>query len=131
MEYGVLRMLGPGTKPWMYQTGQEDSFLIWGLAKVVQTQPEGLWMAAMAAARRRPWWFVRRFVLMSYTNLSTQSPDEKKTKNNKRVSFEIYRSMRLSMRAVKGKLVATMEKLSETLTYNDILLLTVNKICEG
>lgn len=35
------------------------------------------------------------------------------------------------MRAVKGKLVATMEKLSETLTYNDILLLTVNKICEG
>ena len=128
MEYGVLRMLGPGTKPWMYQTGQEDSFLIWGLAKVVQTQPEGLWMAAMAAARQRPWWFVRRS-LISYTNLSTQSPGEEK--NKKRVYFEIYGSMRLSMRAVKGKLVATMEKLSETLTYNDILLLTVNKICEG
>ena len=29
---------------------------------------------------------------------------KKKTKNNKRVSFEIYRSMRLSMRAVKEKL---------------------------
>lgn len=35
------------------------------------------------------------------------------------------------MRAVKGKLVAMMEKLSEILTYNDIILLTVNKICEG
>lgn len=39
-------------------------------------------------------------ILISYTNLSTQSPGEEK--NKKRVYFEIYGSMRLSMRAVKG-----------------------------
>lgn len=63
MECEVLRMLEQGTKLWMYRTGQEDSFLIWELAKVVQTRPEGLWRAAMAAARRRPW-FVRSFDLL-------------------------------------------------------------------
>lgn len=127
MECEVWRMLEQGTKLWIYRTGQEDSFLIWGLAKVVQTQPEGLWRAAMAAARRRPWWFVRRSFDLLY-QLNRRSPLTKK--NKKSVYFEIYGSMRLSMRAVKEKLVATMTELLD-LIYHVILLLTVNKICEG